>query len=223
MALRATMIKAFSRKAYKSIRIVLTGLALLGLSACVSPPQKKDFSALQSDHPRSIVIVPVTNSSTQVDTADNFLVTLPVPLAEKGYYVFPIHMVKRVMEDEGLADADLVHSADATKVASLFGADAVLFANIQRWDSRYMVFSTTTTVNIDYTLKSGKTGRTLWQDSVQTVYSPQAQNSGGHPYHPSVFHASHRGGRGRQAWRILTMRRRPRVNQDVLPRATFLG
>jgi hypothetical protein len=166
---------------YKSIRIVLTGLAFIGLSACVAPPQKKDFSALQSDHPRSIVIVPVTNSSTQVDAVDNFLVTLPVPLAEKGYYVFPVHMVKRVMEDEGLADADLVHSADATKVASLFGADAVLFANIQRWDSRYMVFSTTTTVNIDYTLKSGKTGRTLWQDSVQTVYSPQAQNSGGHP------------------------------------------
>src|SRR3954447_5676254 len=43
------------------------------------------------------------------------------------------------------------------------------------------------------------------------------------PYHPSVFHASHRGGKGRQAWRILTMRRMPRVNQDVLPRATFAG
>jgi hypothetical protein len=44
-----------------------------------------------------------------------------------------------------------------------------------------------------------------------------------YPYHPSVFHASHRGGKGRQAWRILTMRRMPRVNQDVLPRATFVG
>jgi hypothetical protein len=43
------------------------------------------------------------------------------------------------------------------------------------------------------------------------------------PYHPSVFHACHSGGKGRQAWRILTMRRMPRVNQDVLPRATFAG
>jgi hypothetical protein len=163
------------------IRIISVGLALVGLSACVAPPQKKDFSALQANHPRSIVIVPVTNNSTQVDASDNFLVTLPVPLAEKGYYVFPVHMVKRVMEDEGLADADLVHSADATKVAGLFGADAVLFANIQRWDSRYVLLSTTTTVHIEYTLKSGKTGETLWHDQVQTVYSPQAQNSGGHP------------------------------------------
>jgi hypothetical protein len=165
----------------KSYRIVLIGLTLLGLSACVAPPQKRDFSNMRADHPRSIVIVPVTNSSTQVDAPDNFLVTLPVPLAEKGYYVFPVHMVKRVMEDEGLADADLVHSADATKVAGLFGADAVLFANIQRWDSQYALLSTTTTVNIAYNLKSGKTGRTIWQDNIQTVYSPQAQNAGGHP------------------------------------------
>ena len=166
---------------HKSIRLVLASLALLGLSACVAPPQKKDFSAIREDHPRSIVIVPVTNSSTQVDAPDNFLVTLPVPLAEKGYYVFPVHMVKRVMEDEGLADADLVHSADATKVAGLFGADAVLFASIQQWDSRYVLLATTTTVDIAYTLKSGKTGETIWQDNVQMAYSPQAQNTGGHP------------------------------------------
>jgi hypothetical protein len=43
------------------------------------------------------------------------------------------------------------------------------------------------------------------------------------PYHPSVFQTSHSGGKGRQAWRILTMRRMPRVNQEVLPRATFPG
>jgi hypothetical protein len=45
----------------------------------------------------------------------------------------------------------------------------------------------------------------------------------GAPYHPSVFQTSHSGGKGRQAWRILTMRRMPRVNQEVLPRATFPG
>jgi hypothetical protein len=165
----------------KSIQLVSIGVALLALSACVAPPEKKDFSAMKESHPHSIVIVPVTNSSTQVDAADNFLATLPVPLAEKGYYVFPVHMVKRVMEDEGLADADLVHSADATKVAGLFGADAVLFANIQQWDSQYALLSTTTTVDIVYTLKSGKTGRTIWQDNVKTAYSPQAQSGGGHP------------------------------------------
>lgn len=162
-------------------KAALACLCLAGLSACAVPPQKKDFSTIRANHPRSILIVPVTNSSTQVDAPDNFLATLPVPLAEKGYYVFPVHMVKRVMEDEGLADADLVHSADARKVAALFGADAVLFANIRRWDSQYILLSTTTTVDIDYTLRSGRTGETLWEETVHTAYSPQAQNSGGHP------------------------------------------
>ena len=70
-------------------KAALACLCLVGLSACVAPPQKKDFSAIRANHPRSILIVPVTNSSTQVDAPDNFLATLPVPLAEKGYYVFP--------------------------------------------------------------------------------------------------------------------------------------
>lgn len=163
-------------------RLVLAGAAALALSACASNPiPKKDYSALQAEHPRSILIVPVTNKSTQVDAPDNFLVTLPTLLAERGYYVFPVHMVKRTMEDDGLADADMVHAADTRRLAGLFGADAVLYADIDRWDSQYAVISTTTTVGIKYTLKSGKSGDTLWEEHVETAYSPQAQNSGGNP------------------------------------------
>jgi hypothetical protein len=64
---------------------------------------------------------------------------------------------------------------------------------------------------------------TLETVSVAAVPDDQLAQLWAEPYHPSVFHASHRGGKGRQAWRILTMRRMPRVNQEVLPRATFLG
>ncbi|QJE73743.1 DUF799 family lipoprotein [Aerophototrophica crusticola] len=162
-------------------RAALAAIALLGLSACATPPevQKKDYTAFKASHPRSILVVPVTNKSTQVDAPDNFLTTLPVPLAERGYYVFPVHMVKRTMEDEGLGDADMVHGADVKRLAALFGADAVLYANIERWESAYAILATTTTVAITYTLKSGKTGETLWEEKVQTTYSPQAQSSGG--------------------------------------------
>ncbi|AUN30050.1 DUF799 domain-containing protein [Niveispirillum cyanobacteriorum] len=164
----------------RMIKLLSAGLLLLGLSACATPEiPKKDFSAFRDQHPRSIVVVPVVNKSTQVDAADNFLVTLPGALAEKGYYVFPVHMVKRFMEDEGLADANLVHSADPTRVANLFGADAVMFVSLEKWDSAYAVLATTTTVSLSYVLKHGKTGQTIWTDEVTLAYSPQAQNSGG--------------------------------------------
>ena len=94
-------------------------------------------------------------------------------------YVFPINLVKHVLEDDGLADADLVQQADSRKLASLFDADTVLYITIERWDSQYLVISTTTTVSLSYVLKSGRTGETLWTSQVQLAYSPQANSGGG--------------------------------------------
>jgi hypothetical protein len=63
---------------------------------------------------------------------------------------------------------------------ALFGCSAVLLITIEKWESRYVVLATTTTVQFDYVLKSCKTGATLWQDSRTMAYSPQ-NNSGGNP------------------------------------------
>jgi predicted transposase YbfD/YdcC len=43
----------------------------------------------------------------------------------------------------------------------------------------------------------------------------------GLPYHPSIFQAAHRGGGGRLRWRQNCIRRRPRLNQEIRPRARF--
>lgn len=150
----------------------------LGVAGCANTRPPKDYTAFQETAPRSILVVPVTNASTQVDAPDNFLATLPIPLAERGYYVFPINLVKHQMEDNGLSDANLVHSADTRKLAAIFGADAVLYANIEMWDSQYLVVSTTTTVTIHYVLKSAKTGGTIWEEKVNMKYTPEGGNTG---------------------------------------------
>ena len=108
-------------------------MLVTALAGCQPMPKPKDYAAFRAEAPRSILIVPVVNKSTQVDAPDTFLSTLPVPLAERGYYVFPVNMVKRTMEDDGLSDADMVSAADPKRLASLFGADAVLYASIDTW------------------------------------------------------------------------------------------
>jgi hypothetical protein len=137
------------------------------------------YSAFRQESPRSILIVPVLNNTVNVNAPDFFLSTVSRPFADRGYYVFPTHMVKRVLEDDGLADPGLVHGADPRRLGGLFGCDAVLYVSIEEWTSKYIVLATSTQVSFKYTIKSCKTGQTLWTDTESRVYSPQNNNSSG--------------------------------------------
>ena len=159
-------------------RILLVALALASGLGCATAPVSKDYARLVAADPRSILIVPVVNKSVDVDAASYFLSTIPVPVAERGYYVFPVNMVKRVLEDDGLSDASLVHQADPTRLCKLFGADAVLYVTIDRWDAQYMLISTTVTVELDYVLKDGKTGDVLWGTHETMRYTPDSGGVG---------------------------------------------
>lgn len=129
--------------------------------------------------PRSILVVPVVNNSVDVTAADYMLSTVAIPLAERGFYVFPTNLVKRVLEDDGLADSSMVHAAPASKLASLFGADAVLYINIERWDAQYAVLNTYVTVALSYEIRDGKTNAVIWQNRAGIRYQSGGGGGGG--------------------------------------------
>ncbi len=157
----------------------LAALAAIVTGCATQPPQRKDYTAFRQADPRSVLVVPVVSRSVDVDAPDYFLSTISQPIAERGYYVFPVNLIKRVMEDDGLGDANLVHASATPRLAELFGADAVLYVVIERWDSKYAVFSTVTTVELSYSLKNGKSGDELWKHSEKMAYDPAAQQSQG--------------------------------------------
>lgn len=148
------------------------------ISGCVTPPPPKDYSKFNAAGIRSILVVPVVNNSVEISASDYFLSTVPIPIAENGYYVFPVNLVKRVLEDDGLSDANLVHSASTEKLCELFGADAALYIIINRWEAQYIVLSTQVTVELTYVLKHGVAGEEIWRDEETVVYSPQGSSSG---------------------------------------------
>lgn len=154
--------------------IVLVVIAATGCATI----QNKDYTAFKSADPHSILIVPVVNHSVDVTAPDYLLSTVTIPLAEKGYYVFPVNLVKRVLEDDGLSDADLLHNASTAKLCSLFGADSVLYVSIERWDARWALLSTSVTVELTYAIKEGKTEQTIWEQKEKMVYVPQNSNTG---------------------------------------------
>jgi hypothetical protein len=158
-------------------RIALLVIVAL-FAGCANRAPRYDYSQFRTEGPRSILVVPVINKSIDINAPDYFLATIATPLAERGYYVFPVNMVKSVLSDDGLSDANMVHSGDPHRLGELFGADAVMYISIERWDARYVVLATTVTVELNYTLKSAHTGQVLWRNHQIVVYQPQ-QNSGG--------------------------------------------
>ncbi|MDO9042972.1 MAG: DUF799 family lipoprotein [Desulfocapsaceae bacterium] len=159
---------------------LLYSILLLALLSGCTATQPKNYDKFNAASPHSILIVPVVNNSVEVTAPDYFLSTITIPLAEQGYYVFPVNLVKRMLEDDGLSDANLVHNASVEKLSNLFGADAVLYVIINQWDAKYMILSTQVTVDLAYIIKDGKTGETLWEHQQNMVYVPQ-NNSSGHP------------------------------------------
>ena len=164
----------------KHLILAASGALSLLLTGCATAPTPYDYSSLEAEAPHSILVVPALNNTTNVTAADWFLSTISQPFADRGYYVFPANMVRGMLNDSGLSDAGLVHSVDARRLQTLFGCDAVLFININKWDAKYLVISTTTEVQFDYELRSCKTNALLWKNSQSIAYTPQGA-SGGNP------------------------------------------
>lgn len=150
------------------------------LTGCASPPPKKNLDAFVAAAPKSILVVPVVNKSLDVDAPNYVLSTLTVPLAEKGFYVFPVNTAKFVLEQEGFYEGERIHQQPPETLAQLFGADAVLYVTIKRWDAQYIVVSTTVTVEFEYRIVA-KDGTEIWSATQGMKYSPQSNNSSGNP------------------------------------------
>ena len=160
----------------KAMKLLFCLFSVL-LVGCAGAPVKKDLSAFEAASPRSILIVPSINKSLDVDAPNYLLSTLTLPLAEKGFYVFPVNTAKFVLEQEGFYEGEQIHNQPPEVLANLFGADAVLYVTINRWDAQYMVFATTVTVEFSYRLVT-KNGVEIWKANQKMQYSPQTTNTG---------------------------------------------
>jgi len=140
--------------------VILIGL--LALTGCVTS-KPYDYTNLRAHPPRSIVVLPPLNQSTDIKGTYGYLSTVTRPLAEMGYYVFPVAEVDQLMKENGLPTAGEMRQAPLDKIGSIIGADAVLYITLKQYGSKYVVISSVTTVAADAKLVDVKTGLTLWE------------------------------------------------------------
>ena len=149
--------------------ILLAGL----MQGCISP-QHANLDAFYAHQPRSIVVVPVVNESPEVTANSVFITSITQPLAERGYYVFPVYLTDMILRDFGLVEAGHIHQLPTERFYELFGADAVLFITIKDWSTKYLVLASSVVVSMEYVLKDTRTGQVLWKNDQGYV-----QSSGG--------------------------------------------
>jgi hypothetical protein len=175
-------------KTQSSPRGVATSVTLFFLLAlltsvlgCAAPKEKTNYAQYLAHMPRSVVIIPPLNQSAQVRAPEAFLSTITVPLAERGYYVFPVALVHGMMRENGLPTTGEMNQVSPQKIHDIFGADAALYINIKEWTNRYMVIDSTTSVHLEYRLVDTATGEELWHRDQLVQNSSNQNNTGGDP------------------------------------------
>jgi hypothetical protein len=156
------------------------------LAGCTTPaPKSYDYTSFRQNQPRSILVLPPLNESPTVEATYGYLSTVTQPIAERGYYVFPVALVDQFLRENGMPTAWEMHQVPLNKVVEIIGADAVLYVTLKEYGTKYLIMRSVTTVRAEARLVDARTGTLLWQgEAVRT------RDSGGQGLLDSVINAA---------------------------------
>lgn len=136
--------------------------------------RESQYAAMYNDMPVTILVMPPINNTTNVEAKDLLYTSISRPLAEAGYYVISPLLAMDVLKAESAYDAELFIDKPLTMFKNYFGADAVVFSQIDDWTKRGFGIDT----KIRYIIKSTTSGEILFDRSCD-LYLDLQQNSGG--------------------------------------------
>lgn len=149
------------------IAIFSVFVALFFNACALNEPEIYDYSALQQAKPRSILVLMPTNETTEVDAGAAVLANAIYPLSEAGYYVFSPALVHETFKNNGIYEASEIQNVSAHKLRQIFGTDAVLYLNVVKYGTSYMLIKSTNVVAVNAKLVDLRSGATLWEGSAQ--------------------------------------------------------
>lgn len=138
-------------------------LLLLLLTGCETSDPTPSAASANPNLPRSILVLPPVNESIDVHASESVLSQVTVPVAESGYYVFPVALAFETFVQNGFSEAALIHQIDPARLQEIFGADAALYLLVEEFGTSYKVLSSVTRVTIRGRLVDLRNGRILWE------------------------------------------------------------
>lgn len=156
----------------KLVPIIL--LAVLVSSCGISTSTRgSQYAAMYNEMPVTILVMPPINNTTNVEAKDLLYTSISRPLAEAGYYVISPLLSMDILRAESAYDAELFIDQPLTMFRNFFGADAVVFSQIDTWTKKGFGIET----KLRYIIKSTSTNEILFDRSCD-LYLDLQQNSG---------------------------------------------
>ncbi|MFZ0022586.1 DUF799 domain-containing protein [Acinetobacter sp.] len=156
----------------------LSAVAILFTGCTMAPQNTRDLSSYTAHMPKSILVMPPVNESPDTRAPYSYWSTVTVPIAEAGYYVFPISVVDTMFKENGVYNGSDAQMVSPQKLKEIFGADAALYIKVKEYGSKYQVIQTVATVAVEAKLVDLKTGELLWEGTEKQQLANNNSNAG---------------------------------------------
>ena len=158
---------------------VIAATTLLGACATTNAPEEDNYALFRELMPHSILVLPPVNESVNVGAPYSWVTTATMPIAEQGFYVFPVAIIDEFMKENGLPNPEDMHAAPLDKLGEIFGADAVLYVTLTEFGQKFELLSSTTRINAVAQLVDIGTGQVIWDGKLNYADSGNNGNQGG--------------------------------------------
>ncbi|ATZ10837.1 DUF799 domain-containing protein [Erwinia amylovora] len=160
------------------ISTIVALASVLVLSGCASKKAPYDYSAFRASKPASIVVLPAKNSSPDINAAHSLVSVVTTPLAESGYYVFPVAVVEKTFEQNGLSSASDAQAVSSAKLHEIFNADAALYVDVLEYGTKFMLIDSVTQVGATARLVDLRSGKQIWSGAGFASDADNSNNNG---------------------------------------------
>lgn len=156
-------------------RILIICAAAMMLASCGmlnTVTRESQYAKMYEDMPVTILVMPPINNTSNVEAKDLLYTSISRPLAEAGYYVISPLLAMDVLKAESAYDAELFKEASLAPFKNYFGADAVVFSEINTWTKRGFGIDT----NIRYYIRNATTGEIIFDRSCDLYLDLQVKS-----------------------------------------------
>ena len=149
----------------KRILLFVSIICLLSSCGMVSTlsteTRESQYSMMYKEKPVTLMVMPPINNTNDAEAKDFLYTSISRPLAEAGYYVISPLLTMDVLKAENSYDSERFFDASLIEFNNLYGADAVVFAIIDKWDKVGMGIQT----KLRYVIRSATTDEILFDRS----------------------------------------------------------